>query len=150
MGHSYVHSLFHCVFSTKERKRLITDELQLRLWPYIGGIARENDCKPLAIGGVEDHVHILLSLPSTMAIAKALQLIKGGSSKWIHETFPSSRDFAWQQGYGAFSIGVSQIENTVRYIANQREHHLRVTFQDEFIAFLQKHGVEYDPRYVWG
>lgn len=150
MGHSYVHSLYHCVFSTKERKRLIDEELEMRLWPYIGGIARDNDCTALAVGGIEDHIHILLSLPSTMAISKALQLIKGGSSKWIHETFLHLRHLAWQEGYGAFSIGISQVDDTLRYIANQREHHRRVSFEEEFVAFLKRHGIEYDPRYVWG
>jgi putative transposase len=94
MGHSYVSALFHCVFSTKERRRLITPELQDRLWPYLGGIARENKMLALAVGGVEDHVHILLSLPSTVDIAKAMQLLKGSSSKWIHDTFTNLNDFA--------------------------------------------------------
>lgn len=150
MGHSYTSSLFHCVFSTKERRKLITPELQERLWPYIGGIARDNRMKALTAGGIEDHVHILLSIPSTLAIAKAIQLIKGGSSKWVHETFPNMRAFAWQEGYGAFSIGISQIAVTTAYIQSQTRHHRRKTFQQEFIEFLEKHGIEYDPRYVWG
>jgi REP element-mobilizing transposase RayT len=116
----------------------------------MGGIARENKMQALAIGGIEDHIHLLLSLPSTLDIAKAMQSIKGGSSKWVHDTFPQRKDFAWQEGYGAFSIGISQIEDTKRYIANQREHHRTKTFQEEYVAFLEKHGIEYDPRYVWG
>ncbi len=150
MSHSYTSSLFHCVFSTKERRKVIDAELQARLWPYMGGIARENGMKALAVGGVEDHVHLLLSLPSTMAVAKAMQLIKGGSSKWVHDEFPERRDFAWQEGYGAFSVGVSQVDDTTRYIANQAEHHRAKSFQEEFLAFLARHGIEYDPRYVWG
>jgi REP element-mobilizing transposase RayT len=90
----------HCVFSTKERRPLIKPELQARLWPYLGGIARENRMKALVVGGVEDHVHILLSIPSALSVAKALQLLKGNSSKWIHETFKEHRDFEWQEGYG--------------------------------------------------
>ena len=105
--------------------------------------------RALAIGGIEDHVHILLSLPSTIEIAKAVQLVKGGSSKWVHETFPEYREFSWQEGYGAFSIGISQVDDTIKYIENQAEHHRRRTFQEEFIAFLEKHGIEYDPRYIW-
>ena len=140
----------HCVFSTKERRKLITPEVQRRLWPYMGGVARENHMKALAIGGVEDHVHILLSLPATMPIAKALQLIKGGSSKWVHDNFPAQRTFAWQEGYGAFSVSVSQVSNTVAYIEGQEEHHRRQSFEDEFRAFLKKHGIEFDERYVWG
>jgi putative transposase len=150
MAHSYISALYPVVFSTKERRRTINADLQARLWPYLGGIARENDMKALAVGGVEDHVHLLLSLPSTLAVAKAMQLIKGGSSKWIHDEFPALLEFAWQEGYGAFSIGISQIDDTKRYIVNQAEHHRKVSYQEEFIAFLERHGIEYDPRYIWG
>ena len=150
MSHSYISSLFHCVFSTKDRRKTITSDLEERLWKYMGGIARENKMKALQIGGVEDHVHLLLSLPSTMSVSKAMQLIKGGSSKWIHDTFPQYQDFEWQEGYGAFGVGISQVDGTKRYIVNQKEHHRTKTFQDEFIAFLERHGIEYDPRFVWG
>lgn len=150
MAHSYVSSLYHCVFSTKERQPMIVAEFRDRLWAYMGGIANENRMKALSIGGVVDHAHILLSIPSTMAISKALQLIKGGSSKWIHETFPRHRGFEWQAGYGAFSIGISQVATTRVYIESQEEHHRKQSFQDEFRAFLKKHGIEYDERYIWG
>ena len=146
---SYVSAYFHCVFSTKERRRLITPELRERLWPFLGGIARQNKMKAIEIGGVEDHVHFLLSLPSTMAISKALQLIKGGSSKWVHETFPEHRLFAWQEEYGAFSVSVSQLDKTIEYIKGQEEHHRKMTFQEEFLALLKKHRIEYDERYLW-
>lgn len=149
MAHSFCSSLFHCVFSTKERRAFITSDFEERLWGYMGGIARDK-MKALAIGGVADHVHILLSLRSTMAVAKAIQLIKGGSSKWVHDTFPERQDFAWQEGYGAFSVGGSQIDRTKRYIRTQPEHHRRKSFQDEFLGFLKKHGIEFDPRYIWG
>ena len=96
----------HCVFATKERRPLIKPALQERLWPYLGGIARENKMKALVVGGVEDHVHVLLSVPSTLSVAKSLQLLKGNSSRWIHDTFKEHWDFEWQEGYGAFSIGV--------------------------------------------
>lgn len=150
MAHSFTSSLFHCVFSTKERAKIITPELQERLRPYLGGIARDNDMKALAIGGIEDHVHLLLSLPSTLAIAKAIQLVKGNSSKWVHETFPHMADFAWQEGYGAFSIGVSGIDATTEYIQNQEKHHRKKSFQEEFLSFLNKHAIDYDPRFIWG
>jgi REP element-mobilizing transposase RayT len=140
----------HCVWSTKGRRRLIKPDLRDRLWPYLGGIARENNMRALAIGGVEDHIHVLLSIPATTPIAKAIQLLKGGSSKWIHETFPLQRDFAWQEGYGAFSIGVSGVEDTIAYIQSQEEHHRTRRFEEEFVAFLKKHGIEYDERYIWG
>jgi REP element-mobilizing transposase RayT len=97
MPHSYISCLMHCIFSTRQRHKTISTDLQQRLWPFIGSIARENKMKALAIGGTEDHIHILLSLPATFPVAKAIQLIKGGSSKWIHEMFPSHRDFTWQE-----------------------------------------------------
>jgi REP element-mobilizing transposase RayT len=146
---SYISSHFHCVFSTKERRPSITPELRERLWPFLGGIARQNKMKAIEIGGVEDHVHILLSLPSAMAISKALQLIKGGSSKWIHETFPEHRLFAWQDEYGAFSVSMSQLDKTIEYIRGQEAHHRKMTFQEEFLALLKKHRIEYDERYLW-
>ena len=146
---SYVSSYFHCVFSTKERRRFITPELRGRLWPFLGGIARQNKMKAIEVGGVEDHVHILLSLPSTMAVSKAVQLIKGGSSKWIHDTFPDQRMFAWQKEYGAFSVSVSQLDKAIEYIRNQEVHHRKKTFQEEFLTLLKKHRIEYDERYLW-
>ena len=114
----------------------------------MGGIAKQHDIKALAIGGIEDHVHLLLSLPSTISVSKAIQLIKGGASKWIHDTFPEHRDFFWQEGYGAFSIGITQVDDTVGYIERQAEHHERHSYQDEFLAFLRKHGINFDPRYA--
>ena len=147
--HSFVSCYVHCVFSTKQRQPLIHAELQERLCPYLGGIARENHMKALCVGGVADHVHALLSVPSTLAIARAVQLLKGNSSKWIHETFPAQRGFAWQEGYGAFSIGVSGISETTAYIQGQAEHHRKKTFQEEFIAFLKKHGMAYDEATLW-
>src|SRR5439155_9385587 len=113
---SYISSYHHCVFSTKERRPMITPALRERLWPYLGGIARQNKMKAIEIGGVEDHVHILLSLPSTISIAKALQLIKGGSSKWVHETFPEQSLFAWQVKYGSFRVSVLQLDKIIEYV----------------------------------
>jgi REP-associated tyrosine transposase len=149
MSHSYVSNLMHCTFSTKERYPWIDADLESRLWPYIGGIARENRMKALAIGGIEDHLHALLSLPSTMSFAKAVQLIKGGSSKWIHDEFRDLRKFEWQEGYGAFSVSASQLGRTIAYIERQKEHHRKRTFKEEFIKLLDKHQVVYDPRYVF-
>ena len=139
MSHSYVSNLLHCVFSTKNRQRLIQPEFEERVWAFMGGIARTNGMRALAIGGVDDHVHVLLSLPGTVPVAKGVQLIKAGSSKMIRATF--TRDFEWQEGYGAFSIGVSQVKATVAYIKNQRAHHKRVDFREEFSTFLKKHGI---------
>jgi putative transposase len=146
---SYVSSYFHCVFSTKHRHRIITAELQERPWPFMGGIARQNKIKAIEIGGIEDHVHVLLSLPSTMPISKAVQLIKGGSSKWVHENFPEHRLFSWQEKYGAFSVSVSQLDTLVDYIRNQPAYHRTMTFQEEFLSLLNKHRIEFDERYLW-
>jgi putative transposase len=142
MSHSHVFCLVHVVFSTAERRPTIREELRERLHAYLGGIARENGILTLAIGGANDHVHLLLSLPSTVSVAKAVQLLKSGSSKWIHENFPGSGTFSWQEGYGAFSVGVSQKAATVKYIRTQDEHHKRVGFADEFKKFLAAHGIE--------
>lgn len=118
MSHSYVSNLMHCTFSTKDRYPAIDAALESRLWSYLGGIARENRMTALAIGGTADHVHALLSLPGMMSFAKAVQLIKGGSSKWIHDNFSNQKKFGWQEGYGAFSVSVSQLPKTLAYINN--------------------------------
>jgi REP element-mobilizing transposase RayT len=146
---SYISSYHHCVFSTKERRPLITPALRERLWPFLGGIARQNKMKAIEIGGVQDHVHILLSMPATISISKALQLIKGGSSKWVHDTFPEHRLFAWQEKYGSFGVSVSLLDKTIQYIQDQETHHRKMTFQEEFLALLKKHRIEYDERYLW-
>ena len=142
--HSFSSSLYHSVFATKNREPLLTPEIRTRLWPYLGGIARKNGMKAIAIGGVADHVHLLVSLPATMSLSKAMQLLKGNSSKWIHETFPSLQSFAWQEGYGAFSIGVSGIDESCGYIRRQEEHHCTRTYREEVIMFLQRHGLAFD------
>ena len=149
MSHAYVSNLMHCTFSTKNRVPIIDFELEDRLWPYLGGIARENRMKALAIGGTADHLHALLSLPGMTSFAKAVQLIKGGSSKWVHDTFPKHRTFEWQEGYGAFSVSMSQKDKTIAYIENQKEHHRKKTFQEEFRELLDKHGMEHDPRFLF-
>jgi REP element-mobilizing transposase RayT len=142
--HSFTSCLVHCVWSTKNREPYLTLDVRERLWPYLGGIAKQNQMKALAISGVADHVHVLVSLPATLSIAKAMQLLKGNSSKWIRERFPKMRSFAWQEGYGAFSIGMSGVDGTVAYIRNQAEHHRTRSFREEFVAMLKKHGFAYD------
>ena len=148
MAHTYVSELVHCVFSTKERRNLISAEVQPDLWAFLGGVARKNGFNALIVGGTENHVHILLSLPATMPLAKAVQLVKGASSHWMNEKF--GKGFSWQEGYGAFTLGVSQKGDTIDYIRNQAEHHRKRNFEEEFVAFLKKNGVEYDPKFVWG
>jgi REP element-mobilizing transposase RayT len=148
MSHTYISALFHCVFSTKGRRGLIPTGKQNELWAYLGGIARKNGFKALAIGGTDNHVHVLLSLPSTIALAKAVQLLKGGSSKRMNDS--GAAGFAWQEGYGGFSVGISQQPDTIRYIGAQAEHHHKLGFDEEFRAFLKKHGIEYDPAHLRG
>ena len=148
MAHTYVSELIHCVFSTKQRRNLISAEMQQQLWEFLGGTARKNGFKALIVGGTENHVHMLLSLPATMPLAKAMQLVKGASSHWMKEKFKV--DFAWQEGYGAFTVGVSQKSDTIAYIQRQAEHHRKRNFEDEFLAFLKKNALDYDPRHVWG
>jgi len=138
------------VFSTKGRQPWITPDVRDRLFDYLGGIAKTHKMTSLRVGGTENHVHHLVALPATLSAAKAIQFLKGNSSKWIHDTFPQHRHFEWQEGYGAFSVSVSQVAQTIAYINNQREHHRIKTFEEEFIQFLKKHHINYDARYVWG
>ncbi len=142
MAHSYICCLVHVVFSTAERRPLIRERMEKRLHAYMGGIARENGIVALAIGGVADHVHVLLSLSRVASVSKAVQLLKAGSSKWFNENFPDGGRFAWQEGFGAFSIGISQRAKTIAYIHGQAEHHKRVSFAEEFKKFLAVHGLE--------
>ena len=137
MSHAYCSCLIHCVFSTHNRESVLTEDVRERLWPYIGGIARENKMSALAVGGVEDHVHALLSIPATLSVSKSVQLIKGGSSKWLNSELRLPRRFEWQEGYGAFSVSVSAVPATVKYINGQVEHHRRKTFKEEFELFLK-------------
>ena len=144
--HSYTSCLMHCVWATKERRPLIQPDIQQRLWPYLGGIARENKMKLLIAGGVEDHVHVLISIPATLSVSKSIQLLKGNSSKWLHDAFKEHWNFEWQEGYGAFSIGISGVADTTRYIQGQAKHHHKMTFREEIGQFLKKHGMQYVER----
>ena len=150
MANTYTSLHYHIVFSTKGRRRWIHQDIEQRVWEYLSGIAKENKMTPVKIGGIEDHIHALVGAPATLSPSKIAQLLKGGSSKWIHQTFSNLRDFAWQDGYGGFSVSKSQIDGVANYIATQREHHRQRTFQEEFRALLERHGIEYEERYVWG
>jgi putative transposase len=150
MTNSYTALFVHVIFSTHDREPVLISEFRNRLWAYMGGIARANNFNAISIGGVFDHAHMLIKVPAILPIAKAVQLIKGGSSKWIHENIPSLKAFQWQEGYGAFSIGASQVESVIKYIAGQEEHHRTRTFQEEYLDFLKKYNIEYDEKYVWG
>jgi putative transposase len=139
MPDSYVANRVHCVFSTKNRARIIPVEMQPRLWSFMAGIARQNGITPIAIGGFDEHAHVLIALPPTMSLAKAMQLVKAGSSKWCNENFGPDR-FEWQVGYSAASVSTSLLDKTEAYIRNQREHHRRRNFAEEWQLFLEKNG----------
>jgi putative transposase len=147
VSHTYAQNVVHVVFSTKDRQKSIAPELQPKLWAYVAGICKNLEIYLHSIGGVEDHIHLLIQVPPTLALAKAVATIKSNSSRWATE---GGHRLAWQQGYGAFSVSASVVHTVVHYIGNQNEHHKRMSFDEEFLALLKKHGVNYDPRYVFG
>lgn len=149
MGQSLVKNYIHIVFSTKYRQPLIHEPYEAELHSYLGGICKKLECHPLKIGGYTDHVHILCMLSKKIALMKLVEEVKSHSSKWFKTLDSSLQSFYWQDGYGAFSVNPGQIGRVTTYIANQHEHHGRKSYQDEYRAFLKKHEVEYDERYVW-
>jgi REP element-mobilizing transposase RayT len=138
----------HFIWSTQHREPLLREDWDQRLHAYLGSILAEHDGVLLAAGGVADHIHVYTSLPSTLSLADAANALKSNSSRWIKETFGVS-NFAWQSGYGAFSVSPSQDANLRNYIATQKEHHRVRTFKEEYIEFLRRHEIEYDPQYVF-
>ena len=149
MPHTYTHLLIHIVFATKGRERIISADMRPLLYSYIGGIIRELKGALIAINGMEDHIHLLISMHPTLSISELVRVVKANSSKWTKEKWPQQAQFAWQEGYGAFSVSESAAKDVALYIANQEEHHRRRSFQDEFIALLRKHNITYDERYIW-
>jgi putative transposase len=147
MPHSYSQDYQHIVFSTKERRKLISKSMQPKLWAYMAGIGRNHGFLVLANGGMEDHVHLLVQVPARIAAARVVSLVKANSSGWMND---HGMKFAWQEGYGAFSVSKSNLGAVTRYINNQEKHHRKMTFEEEFIGFLKKLGIEYDPKYVFG
>ena len=149
MANTFTCLHYHIVFSTKHREPWIKPAFEERLWAYLGGIAHPNGVKPILIGGMEDHVHLLLGAPATIAVSQILKQLKGGSSGWIKDNLPGCRSFAWQDGYGAFTVSKSNLSEVEQYVRNQREHHRVHTFQEEYRAMLDRHGIAYDERYLW-
>lgn len=148
MAHSFTAGYAHFVFSTKDRLPLIPQDAH-RLHAYAGGIIRSEQCALLAAGGMPDHIHLLTKVHPSKSYADLMRVVKARTSAWMKQEHPALRDFAWQNGYGGFSVSKSNVEAVQDYIARQAEHHQRLTFQEEFIALLEKHGVEYDPQYIW-
>jgi REP element-mobilizing transposase RayT len=149
MAGTYTKLYYHVVFSTKHRKPFIRADLEAELQKYISGIVRNVGGSCVEINGMPDHVHLLLLLPPKLALSDALRDIKANSSKWIHEKFPELADFAWQDGFSAFSVSTSQVPDVLNYIHNQKDHHAERDFKAELLALLHRHGVEYDERYIW-
>lgn len=149
MANTYSNLFYHIVFSTKGRKNLIDRDIEQRVWAYIGGIARHHEIVAVQVGGIENHIHVLIMAKPKFAPSQIVQWIKGESSRWIHETFPNLRSFEWQDGFGVFSVSKSSVPEVVEYIKNQREHHVKQTFEDEYVSLLRLHGVDYDERYVF-
>ena len=147
MSHTYAQNVIHVVFSTKDRRKLMSGEFRPLMWAYATGICKKFDILVFAVGGMEDHIHLLLRIPPTLAVAKAVLAIKSNSSRWANE---EGHKFAWQQGYAALSVSSSIIPMVIHYIENQEAHHRKMSFDEEFLALLKKHGMEYDPKFVFG
>jgi putative transposase len=147
MAHTYPNLLIHCIFSTKNRENSIPDELHEKLRMYFVGIGKGHDIPVLSAGGTANHAHLLIALPASMPLAKAIQVLKANSSRWLGE---HGFDFAWQDGYGAFSVSASNRDAVRHYIEHQREHHAAHSFEDEFVSLLRKCKVAYDPKFVFG
>lgn len=146
---SYTHLVFHLVFSTKERRPLITPRLESELYPYLGGILRDQRGELLEVGGTEDHIHLLASLHSSTSMAEIVRLLKSNSSKWIREQRRFGKWLGWQTGYGAFTVSASQLATVQRYVVRQKEHHRKTDYKEEFLQLLKKHDIDYDERYLW-
>ncbi|MCK9212381.1 MAG: IS200/IS605 family transposase [Ignavibacteriaceae bacterium] len=149
MGQSLVKNYIHIIFSTKQRVPLIHQPVEEELYCYIGGICKEMECHPIKIGGYTDHIHIICMLSKKVALMNLLEEVKSHSSKWMKTKDTILKNFYWQNGYGAFSVNPSEIDKVIAYIENQKEHHKKKTFQEEYSAFLKKYKVEYDEKYVW-
>jgi putative transposase len=150
MTHSYRLHYFHLIWSTKKRQHHIAVDVQSRLYPYLGAITRNHSGKLLEIGGMPDHVHLLIELSLLDKFSHFIRDLKASSSQWIHKNFPNIQDFAWQEGYGSFSVSYSALPEVKRYIQNQEKHHVSMSFEEEYLKLLKIHNVEYDKRFVLG
>ncbi len=150
MSHTYVSNRIHLIFSTKARETRLKPEFQPKLWAYMAGIAKNHGFTAIKVGGMEDHCHCLIILPTPMPLSKAVQTLKGCSSKYLNDTGAAGANFAWQEGYGAFSVSASQTQEVIDYIQNQPAHHAKRTYEQEFLEFLKRYGLSYDPAHVLG
>jgi len=150
MANTFSQCFYHFVFSTKERVKFIDPEIEDRVWAYIGGIAKNHKMTVVQVGGIDDHIHALVMAKPSLAPSAIAQLIKGESSKWVHEEFPKLGKFGWQDGYAVFTVSKSIVPRVVEYIRDQRIHHSTKTFDDEYVELLKLHGVDYDERFLFG
>ena len=149
MPQSLSYLLIHIVFSTKDRAPVLGDEIRPDLFAYLAAAARKMDCETFRVGGVVDHVHLAVRVPRTLTLAKLIEGLKSSSSKWLKTQSSQLETFAWQRGYGAFSVSPTNLNALLHYVDNQEEHHRTRSFQDEYRAFLAKYEIQYDERYVW-
>lgn len=149
MPQSFAAVNLQIVFSTKQRFPFLTDAIRPRVFEYMGGTVRGNHCSPIAIGGVADHVHLLVGWGREIAIAEFVKIVKASATRWIHDTIPELTAFAWQAGYGAFSVSHDRVETVRKYVESQEEHHRGQSFQDEYRKMLTLHNIAWDERYVW-
>ena len=149
MAHTFTDVLIHALFSTRERRPTLNQEFRSELFPYMGGILKRLGCQPLLVNGASDHVHMLFVLPARLPLADVIEKVKANSSRWVHERYTHRRDFAWQQGYTAFSVSPSDRQRVLDYITRQEEHHRKRTFQEEVMTFLKRSGIPFDPRHVF-
>lgn len=149
MSTSYLASWHHFVFSTKDREPILPESFLPAVFDYIGKVLRNEGGILLSAGGMPDHLHLLGSIPREATIPDTMRLVKSKSSRWIRQNMPGSGGFSWQRGYGAFSVSPGDLERVRRYLRRQKEHHQAMTFQEEFVKFLESYDVPYDPRYIW-
>ena len=149
MAHTYTCLHYHCIFSTHGRRNLIPQDNLADLHAYLGGAIRNLGGVALAVGGPTNHAHVLAGLPATLTVAEALGKTKAGTTLWAKQTHPAMGDFAWQDGYAAFTVSRSRLEDTCAYVRNQAAHHREMSFEEEFLALLSHHGIEYDDRFVF-
>jgi len=149
MGHTFSNLLAHVIFSTRDRRSIITAAIAEKLYAYMAGVARKEFGWAKRIGGVRDHVHGLIELRTDVSMAHAMNRWKSLSSRWIHQTFPELSDFAWQSGYGALAVSSSKAPDVIAYIDAQAEHHRHRSFKEEFVDFLKRHEIQYDPDHIW-
>jgi len=148
MAHTFTNLLTHVIFSTKGGAPVVSDAIRTNLHAYMGGIIRNMDGTPIMINGPNDHVHLLIVVPADACVSDYVRTLKTNSTKWVHEKWPERHAFAWQTGYSAFAVSDSNRSKVIAYIQNQVEHHKKISFEEEFIAFLKLHHIDYDPRFV--